>query len=680
MARTHTEEIEQVLREVLQGEDAGKLLTGLSEGDLNLLYELMGTLRGEGSGISDELWLVDYMRKPPTMMEFITDGYWLGSVLVPNEYSKGLFPTWRDRLVQDFDLDSRVHNIVITGSLAIGKTYVTSVIFLYRVVLASLLRYPERFFGLGKGSRIYYVLLSITRAAVNDTIFGDVQNFMANSPFFKEECGYDPDRKYADLRVNLGKGIFITAGSKGWHVIGRNTMGVALDEGNWRIESNPDQRAYELYGEVRQRIKGRFQQITGHLPAISILASSARDESAFTEQVITEIQTNNNRATELVYRYASYEIKAHELRPGQRWFRVAYGLKNIEPAILLGYYSKDGAQESGPFEEPPHGSQVKLVPEVFLPEFKRNLKSSLQAICGVSTGGSHLFFSNTIELELAVTMGEKRGMKPPADVEYIPISVEDSLEVWDYLKHDRFVTKRSGSVIPLRDPDAPRFAHLDMATESVAGISICHAVGRTEVKGIFNPDIPFQLFNEYRVVAEFDFMLAIVAGKSRPISFEKVMRFFFWLREKCGYRFECISADQFQSVLPLEIFETRGFKTKNVSVDRTKLPYYSFRSAFMERRIWMYRHNLFMREAEHLIDGPEKVDHPPASGGGSKDITDSACGAYFDLINSDVALSVGSSSLPALMGPDASDEEQPPVDVMPPDAPKRNAPIPVFSV
>ena len=675
--RTKTEQLEQILREVLQGEDAGKLLAGLTEGDKDLLFELVGELRREG--VSDDLWLIDYSRKPPSMEEFVTDPYWLGSVLVPDEFNgKGLFPTWKEKLIKDFDLDSRVHNVVLTGSLSIGKTYITSIIFLYRVVLALLLRYPERFFGLSKGSRIYYILLSITRAAVSDTIFGDVQNFMANCPFFKEECGYDPDRKYADLRINLGKGIFITAGSKGWHVIGRNTMGVALDEGNWRLEANPDERAYELYGEVRQRIKGRFQQVTGHLPAISILASSARDESAFTEQVINEIVANNNSATELIYRYASYEIKVADLRKGQRWFRVAYGLKSVEPSILAGFYDDNGNPKDGPFEEPPHGSQVKYVPEDFLPEFKRGLKSSLQAICGVSTGGSHLFFGNTVEIELAVTAGESSGLQRPADVEYIPTSVEDSMEIWDYLKHDRFLTRRAGSIIPLRDPDAPRFAHLDMATESVAGIGICHAVGRTEVKGIFNPSIPFQLFSEYRVVAEFDFLLAIVAGKSRPISFEKVLHFFFWLREKCGYHFECISADQFQSVLPLEIFETHNFTVKKLSVDKTKLPYYAFRAAFMERRMRLYRHNLFMREAEQLIDGSEKIDHPKPLG--SKDLCDGACGAYFDLINSDTAIGAGSMSLPALMGPDTTEEEKPPVDVMPPDAAKRNAPTPVYIV
>jgi hypothetical protein len=861
---TRTERVDQVLEQALRGEDVDRLMAGLSEGDKELFHQLVARLRKGGGPVSDDLWLVDYTRRPPTMAEFIEDPYWMGDVLVPSEFSRGLFPTWREKLVKDFDIDSRVHNIVITGSLAIGKchyhgyevlgfdgvpvavqhvrqgdwlmgpdsrprrvvsvckgagplylvkprdfpafwvngehklvvsdgfdwatmtpeqwlaqplrrdwqlrrppavtfnsrrtalawhrahgrgkdevvrrtvvlertaspftvepaghtgdyygftlerldrtdgsvedgaflgntlargahpslylgadgvvhhnTYITGVIFLYRVVLASLLRYPERFFGLGKGSRIYYVLLSITRAAVSDTIFGDVQNFMAQSPYFLEECHFNPERKYADFRVGLGRGLFITAGSKGWHVIGRNTMGVALDEGNWRLEANPDQRAYDLYGEVRQRIKGRFQQVTGYLPAISILASSARDESAFTETVINEINQAANPAVELVYRHASYEIREGELRRGQRWFRVMYGLKNIEPAILQGFYTKEGAQVQGPFEEAPHGSQTKLVPEDFLPEFRRNMKLSLQGICGVSTGGSHLFFGSPVELETAVKTGEAKGVRNPADVEHIPISVEDTQEVWDYLKHERFLTRRSGSIVPLRDPDAPRFAHLDMATESIAGVAICHPVGKVEVSNVFKPEIPFQLFSEYRVVAEYDFILAIVSGKTKPISFEKVLRFFFWLRERCGFRFEMISADQYQSVMPLQVFETRGFKVRNVSVDRTKLPYYAWRAAFTERRVWLYRHGLFMREAEQLIDGPDKVDHRPE---GSKDLTDAACGAYYNLLESEYATGAVSAGASPVMTPDM-EEEKPPIDMMPP-PPKREAP-PVYTV
>jgi Hom_end-associated Hint len=996
--KTRTEAVDAALEQALHGENVEALLGALSAADRELFWQIVGELRRSGGDVSQDLWLIDYTRKPPSIREFVEDPYWLGDVLVPSEHSKGLFPVWKEKLLLDFDLESRIHNLVVTGSVGSGKclgynelcimsdgrtkpvqdiapgdelmgddsmprrvisttkgrgnlyriypakgesfvcngahilclksslsdeivevsvedfirwprqrrhsarlyrvpvefsprevtvdpywlglwlgdgtairtpittasharaheysftvrrrgykrdnplrkllqaygfpmrgkkcekfipddflynsreirlqllaglldtdgaksnggkkisgrckqnngcyeitvkwerfanqirwlagslgyfaqtkikivnatayfrtlisgaydvpvklahkqsgsqgqtvspitghvrvadcsrvkfavipigdgdyygfeidgngrfllkdftvthnTYITAVIFLYRIVLAALLRRPQQFFGLGKGSRIYFVLLSLTKAAVEDTIFGDAQNFMAQSPFFLEECAFDPDRKYADFRVNLGKKIFLTAGSKGWHVIGRNTMGVALDEGNWRLEAKPDEKAYEIYAEVRQRIKGRFQQFTGYLPAITILSSSARDESAFTEQVITEIDKAHDPTTQMVYRFASYEVKRHELRKGQRWFRVSYGLRAVEPSILVGWFDENGVPLPGEkVEEPIHGAQTKLVPEDFRDEFMRDPRLALQGICGVSTGGSHLLFSDWGSVERAVKVGEARGLADPSDVELIPISVEDQKEIWDYLNHDRFLTRRSGAVVPLRDPDVPRFGHIDFATQNVAGVAICHPVGRQEVKNIFDPERPGQLFTQWRVSVEYDFILAIVAGRTKPISFEKVQRFFFWLRSVCSYQFGLVSADQFQSVQCLEMLNSRGFKTKVVSTVRTKAPYYAFRSAFSDNRIVMYRHRLFMREAERLIDNPNQVVKPI---NGTKDIADACCGAYFDAATSDIAMGAVPAGVPPVMSQEQQ-QEAPPVEVMPP-PPKR---------
>jgi len=629
------------------GENVDQLLKALTDYERKLFYELLEELRRSNGAIDmTELWKVDYVRKPPTMTEFITDPYWMGGVLKPSEESQGLFPVWKERLVEDFDLDSRIHNLVITGSLGIGKSYVMVVILLYRVTLVVLLRNPQSFFGLGKGSRILYVMLSLTKSVVSETVFGDAQNFMANCPFFLEQCKFDPNKKYTDFSIPIGKGIYLTAGSKGWHIIGRNTMGVCLDEGNWRLESNPDQRAYKLYDEVRTRIKNRFQKVGGYLPAIGILASSARDESAFTERVIGDINRSNDPKVEKVYRYAAYEVKRHSLKLSGRWFKVAYGLKNVEPRLLSGHYDEAGNPLPGEVCEPPvEGATVKLVPVDYIDAFRRNPTTGLQSVCGVSTGGGHRLFSSTVDLERAVQAGEAAGLLNPAGVELIPLSMDDDFELWDKLQVDKFCARRSGVIQPLRDPDAQRFAHLDLATRNVAGLAICHVVGRQLVDGLYDPKLQ-KTFSEYRIIVEYDFILALTAGVTKPISFEKIQNFIIWLRERCGFRFGGVSADTFQSVMPLQMLESRNFKVSILSMDRTKGPYYSWRMAFEEGRIRMYRHFTMLREAEALLDLPEKIEHPPEEEGGSKDVCDACAGAY----NGAVAHAKGTGS-PTGSGP-----------------------------
>jgi hypothetical protein len=625
--------IEKAIEEVLKGENADPLLQNLSADDQKLLQEALAELRSSpdmADAYLRDLWRLDYERKPPSMTEFLEDPYWLGSLMMKSEESEGMFPTWKKLLIQDFDLDSRVHNLVVSGSLGIGKTFVTVTILLYRIVLARCLRNPQAFFGLTKGSAIFYATLSVTRSVVQETAFGDFLNFMTNSPFFVEECHFNPEKKYASFRIPLGKSIYLTAGSQGWHIIGRNAMGVALDEGNFRLEANPDLKAYKLYDEVRTRIRNRFQRMAGFLPAISILSSSARDESSFTERVKTDIE--KSKATDpdqRIYSYPVYVIKQHTLTLSPKWFKVAYGLKNVDPFILKGSYDKKGnpIDDGEMKEEPPPGAKVELVPYNYIEDFRRNVKNALQNVSGISTGGSFRFISNQIDLEKAIEAGESTGIVAPHTTTQLPISEEDKSNIWDFLNPKLFLTKQMSRFQPKRDPFAARYCHIDLATRTQAGLSICHVAGRQLVQGLVKDG--GEVFDEYRVVVEYDFILSIVAGKSKPISIIKVINFLYWLRDVCGYRFALVTADQFQSALPLQMLENKGFKTANLSVDRSKKPYEAWRAGFEERRIRMFRHPILLTEAENLVDLVDKVDHLPDQ---SKDVCDSAAGCYYSAI------------------------------------------------
>jgi hypothetical protein len=660
--------IDEAIQRVLEGDQAEPLLKLLSKEDQEMLHQALAELRKDpsmDSAYMSDLWRLDYSKKPPSMAEFLQDEYWLGKITVKSEESEGLFPKWKDLLVKDFDLDSKVHNIVVTGSLGTGKTHISVIIILYRIVLARLLRNPQAFFGLSKGSQVFYAVLSITRNVVQETAFGDVLNFMANSPFFIEECHFSPDRKYANLRIPIGKSIFLTAGSKGWHVIGRNAMGVLMDEGNFRLESNPDFKAYALYDEVRTRIKNRFQKMAGFMPAISVLSSSARDESSFTEKVISDIEASKD-PDQLVYRYAVYHIKAHTLKLSDKWFRVAYGLKNVDPYILGGWCKKNGEPYSvdEKMDMPPPGAKVELIPGNYFDDFKRNTKVNLQSISGISAGGSFRFFGNTIDLEKAVDSGKAAGLEDPCTLVSIPLSEEDGQEAWDFLDAKRFLIKRLSQIVPKRDANAYRYAHIDLATRTQAGVSICHAAGQRKIDGLYKQG--GEVFSEYRVVVEYDFILSIIAGKQKPISINKILNLFFWLRDVCHFRFALVTADQFQSALPLQLLEKRGFKTAHLSVDRTKKPYEAWRSGFEEGRIRMYHHPILMSEAENLVDLGEKVDHPTTN---SKDVCDGACGSYYSAVTFKDDISMrsphGAESSGVYTAMDLTDDETPlvnPVD------------------
>lgn len=665
--------IEAVIDRLVHGDEFDRLVRNLSPDEQELFWQQVDVLRHSGELSLDDLWKIDYTREPPTIGQFIEDDYWIGAICRKSDESEGLFPAWREVLLRDFDLDSRIHNVVITGSLGVGKTWVATLLILYRVAIAKCMRNPQSFLGLAKGSQILYVMLSVTKASVTETIFGDTKNFMANSPFFMEVCHFNPGKKYASLHIPLGGNIFITAGSRGQHILGRNTMGVVLDEGNWRLEANPDVKAYDLFNEVRMRLSNRFQKINGYLPALSILASSARDESSTTESVINEIRASNSPATERVYRFSVYKIKQHTIKFSHRWFKVEHGVKNMDPRVLAGWYDKGGNPiEAGPHETPTAEAQVELVPENYLAEFKRNIKTALQSVCGVSTGGSHRLFSSVELLEKAVIQGQQAGLTDPCPLGVVSLSDEDTRPLWDLIDHKSFLTRRGGRVVPLRDPDAVRYVHIDLATTSTAGLSICHAVGNTLVKGVYNATTG-AIFDQYRRVVAYDFILAITAGQTKPISIRKIQDFIFWLRDYCGFRFGKITADSFESAMFLQIFANRGIESGLQSLDRNKIAYYAWRSAFEEGRILLFRHALLMREAEYLIDHPSgKIDHPDKTpyGPGSKDVTDAAAGAYLNCFSDELKTSATTAASDVTFHPREDVGETAPLITLVPTAPE----------
>jgi hypothetical protein len=684
--KTTTERVDAAIIDVMQG---GRD-PALTEIEQRLYEELAAEIRMGNLDVDGELWRLDYIKQPPGIEQFLMDDYYMGRTwrYVKDE-NEGMWPAWKDIFIKHLDFNSRIHNMVITGSLGIGKTAMMVTALMYRICIATHLKNPQNFFGLNRGTNIVYNLLSVTKEAVKETAFGYAMNYMAESPYFVEVCRFDPDSDYSGFRIPMANTlpngstslIWLTGGSKGQHVLGRNLLGIGLDEGNFRLEKDPDMKAYELYDSVRTRIANRFQKILSYLPALCVIASSAQDESSFTEKVVGEIDEVNRKReednaklsveartppTEIVFRNSVYNIKRHALpgiTPDHLWFKVAYGLKNMEPFILSGQYREDGTSVGEEIhEEPPNGARTELCPMFYHAAYRRNCKTALQNLSGISVGGAHRLFPSLIDIEECLTLSKAEHVPSPMlpGVSMIPLSSEDGMNIWDYLSHKAFLTRVMSRVQPLRHPHHQRYAHIDLATQTMAGLAICHLAGAQLVEGLVKDGEPFA---EYRLIVEYDFILTITAGQTKPINFEKIQRFFFWLRDMCGFRFGKVTADTWQSDAPLQMLEARGFDVDKLSIDRDKTVYTTWRSGFEEHRIRLMRNEQMLREAEQLLEMDKKYDHPPD---GSKDTTDAASGAYFNAVNSDEKVMMSSHNAPSVYSGQSIDAEQrpgPPIEI-----------------
>ena len=592
-----------------------------------------------------------------------------------------------------FELDGN-HRFLLKDFTVSHNTSLMVTALLYRVCISTHLKNPQHFFGLSRNSNLVYNFLSVTKDAVKDTAYGTAMDYMGDSQYFLEVCKFNPDLDYSGYRIPMenvlpdgGKsGIWISAGSKGQHVLGRNLIGVGLDEGNFRLEKNPDLTAYQLYDQVRTRIANRFQKIEGYLPALCVIASSAQDESSFTEKVSGEIEESNRlrdvrnrqlkpgekpeRQTQIVFRNAIYKIKRHAL-PGigkdHHWFKVAYGLKNMEPFILSGWYKEDGSQieiEGEKHEDPPAGARTEMVPKFYWEAYRRNCKSQLQNLSGISCGGAHRLFPSMIDVEWCLEESIKDGTPDPMQkgVSLIPVSVEDNKQIWNYLDHKKFLTIVASKIQPIRHPQRQRYAHVDLATQTMCGLSICHLAGTQRIDGLVRDG--GEPYSEYRLMVEYDFILTLVAGQNKPINFAKIQKFFYWLREECGYRFGKVTFDQWQSEGQLQELESKNFEVEKLSIDKDKSVYTAWRAGFEEHRIRLPRSEQMIREAENLLEMDKKFDHPPETG--TKDTIDSASGCYWGAITSDERLTIASHNAPTLYTGQQMHvfaEEKPPIDI-----------------
>lgn len=341
-------------------------------------------------------------------------------------------------------------------------------------------------------------------------------------------------------------------------------------------------------------------------------------------------------------------------------------MKSEEPRVLSGWYLHDGTpiEGAGPHESASSGARTELVPEDYYDGFRRSTKQYLMDIAGISVGGSHKLLPSTVDLERCLDLSVADGIVNPCKLKTVTLATDDKAELYQYLDQSSFLTRRFSRVIPARHPEALRFAHVDLATQTMAGVSVGHLVGRQKVETYRAGEV----FQEYRLVFEYDFILTITAGEAAPISLGKIQNFFFWLRDYAGFKFGLITADQWQSEMPLQTLQAGGFNVDKLSMDRTKTPYYEWRSAIQELRLRLFRQDQLMYEAAELLDLPDKIDHPPEEEGGSKDTSDSAAGAYYNAISytsktgSNVAID---ATIPAIM-PDSNvaEEEKPPISIV----------------
>jgi hypothetical protein len=181
----------------------------------------------------------------------------------------------------------------------------------------------------------------------------------------------------------------------------------------------------------------------------------------------------------------------------------------------------------------------------------------------------------------------------------LSISRDDAQNIWDYIDPTRFIVRGFHHTQPLLYPNHQRYAHVDLAQSSAAGLAICHLVAHKPVATVSSQG---ETFTEMRLIVEYDLILRILPGNHHPISIDKIQNLFLKLRNDWGFRFGLITFDMYQSAMALELLQARGFTTERLSIDRDKTAYTAWRTAAQEQRLRFYPHQVLLTEMAHLVD------------------------------------------------------------------------------
>lgn len=532
------------------------------------------------------------------------------------------------------------NGISVHNCIGGGKSFCGSVAILYKMARVLCMRDPLLYFGMSKISKLTFTFLSADKSQVKEGAFSYAVNGMLASPFFNEQAVVDERRKYSTMKIDLMRGVTLEAGSKARHALGRNVLGVLIDEINFRIEKDAAKEAEKLVKGLDRRYKSRFRQST---EGLTVIISSANQETDFLAGHIKKMKSN---PTAMVCDFPYWETAGpvkfqdqggykfeREPESPDAWFNVDIGNSVDRPQIL------DDPEELARIAST-YPSRLMRVPVEHRSEFEEDLLLAIRDIGGRSTGRMAKYFSNIMPLIQSL-----RDYKPAAKGYQVPLSVDSEHSLKDFFYKDLLIREYPGGWFPARDPKSPRFLHLDMSTGAMDAMGLA-AVHPVYFRNMVKTDAATQTRQVMAMpVFELDFAIRLIREKSNePLDYGKIREFILWLRDH-GFNIASVSCDlRALSYETRNILKKLGFNSQYFSLDVNKIGYETFKQIVHENRFTVHEHDFLLLEAMNLEDTGKKIDHPKKFDVpwgdlhiqheyASKDLTDAVAGALYHAEN-----------------------------------------------
>jgi len=413
------------------------------------------------------------------------------------------------------------------------------------------------------------------------------------------------DARFWVYSIDPASGLIVPGAAHHPHLTkkGEPVFKVTLDNGEWvRVTGNHPFMLRSGDYRKAEDLKPGDSLMALYLQSRTLTKQSSRKVSPGNHTVITVEPDGVDDVYDLsVEQYENFAIDAGvfvhnstwDVRPdafvGQKWWRAAVSQKIGRVRVL----DDD--------EEPEEHEIWFKFPDEYYKEFINDPAGAARDIAGIALESFRPFFSN----REAINDMQKPERAHPFHV-YEWVTSRQITPIWENVTMNNV----HGDPVPRCCPNAHRHAHMDLSkNRDATGICVGHVAGETEVSRL-NP-MTHERVKENAPIIHIDLCLRVMAPHAGEIEHELIRGLIYQLREG-GLPIRSVSADRWMGLPNLQLISRHGFKTEEISTQRTLDPYLAAQSALYERRIETPVYPFLAKELRELElnDAGTKVDHP----------------------------------------------------------------------
>ncbi len=609
---------------------------------LNSLSKIIDTL--DSPKILQESWKLIYRQKPPfTMQEFLTPE-WLGPM------AKKIYPHVRKDLIEFFDINKPYRNLYLVSSIGSGKSTMSTIIALFLVTHVTLMWNPKAFFDKAPTTFFAVVLGSFTLSQGKKLLLKPFMELLITSPKFRrvkqsdrieiaqnEEYEKGTNRivwstaSRVDGDIEFYNDIHVLRVSEASSLLGMNIICGMLSELSFFLDKGVSPEAIDRFRtDLDSRINSRLQ---GHYLGRMVIDSSPNTMDSPIDKYVFSGKVYEDKRNMVVHR-KFWDMKVH--REG-----LSQYLKDMKNNVFYVYRGGGGdlpklidKEETRDF----HPEDVYAVPIDLKPFFTEDtLPKAIKDYCAYPTTNDRKLISDFKQIE-SIFSFQLHNIE-----QYITAPDNEPPErlIWDQIKDKFFVKDHKGDYHIYRAENEDRFIHVDQSEKNdTTGISMAHKEWNTK---------------KNKFVCVLDFTIAINSTILADINLDAIVCFIIDLYELGNLNIAKVTFDQYQSSAGRQRLErVLDIKIDRFSVDSDPSIYYTFVSYIKQKRIKAGR-NIYLKNnlksLQNVVSekGKVKVDHTKGKivkiksgdwdtdtqGINAKDVSDSACGACFHVIQTD---------------------------------------------